>query len=87
MPQREVRLPLSELDAYAHLNPTSEEDEAFYACIEDLAHGAEGDPLPFGDSSGYPNCNLVECGRFLVVYEPSAELVNILAILSSSRFE
>jgi hypothetical protein len=87
MPQREVRFPLPEISSFLHLKPTQEEMGEVYACLDSLKHQLDGEHVPFGQYGDYPDCKVVECGRFLIVYALDEEIIYVLAVLLDSNYE
>ena len=88
MRQREVRFPLPELNSFLNLDPSDPEIDSLHDCLESLRADPErGDPIPFAPYNEYPNCKVVECDRFLVVYTFNTETISVIEVLLRWEYE
>jgi hypothetical protein len=82
MPSLDVRFPLPEFNAFFDLDPRDEEVDAVCDCLDGLKRDPErGDPVPFAQYHQYPECRVIECLRFLVVYTFDDEAISVIAVL------
>jgi hypothetical protein len=87
MPALKVWFPLPELNEFVNLDPSTEEIDSVYECLEYLQYYPyEGAPVPFDQYPEFENCRAHTCDRFIIVYAFDDKQLEVAAVLLESDY-